>query len=248
MPITPFIKRCLALVLALCLLPSLMLGEAFQVMDLEATDAFFEGSVFVGDSILRHLGSYHAGLKKKGEGLLGNARFLAANGYSLSLGSRKQPRADRVTLTLNGNPVSVPDGLKKLKARRAFIMLGINDSAGSQLEKEMRMYTQMVANIRQALPEIEIIALSVTPMAKAAQKARRNQANIDRFNESLEALSRTLKIRYLDVSLGLKNEEGTLNLDLSEDRQVHLNDKGAQVLLQSIYDYAVSRTAETEKE
>ncbi len=127
-------------------------------------------------------------------------------------------------------------------------MLGINDSAGSQLEKEMRMYTQMVANIRQALPEIEIIALSVTPMAKAAQKARRNQANIDRFNESLEALSRTLKIRYLDVSLGLKNEEGTLNLDLSEDRQVHLNDKGAQVLLQSIYDDAVSRTAETEKE
>ncbi len=56
MPITPFIKRCLALVLALCLLPSLVLGEAFQVLDLEATDAFFESSVFVGDSILRHLG------------------------------------------------------------------------------------------------------------------------------------------------------------------------------------------------
>ncbi len=71
MPITPFIKRCLALVLALCLLPSLVLGEAFQVLDLEATDAFFESSVFVGDSILRHLGNYHAGLKKKGRACWG---------------------------------------------------------------------------------------------------------------------------------------------------------------------------------
>lgn len=236
--------RCLALILGLMLLGSGLFAPARAENAWEAADPFFEDTVFVGDSIMAQLGRYQAEAKKEGIPLLGEARFLAAVSYTLFLGSRQKAQPDKITLKIKGNPVSLHEGLKKLGAKRAFVMLGINDNAGAQLEKQIGFYAKMVEQIRQTNPGIDLICLSVTPVTKAAQKNRLSQLNIDRFNQALEALCGELGIGYLDVSTALKDKTGCLNRDFSSDRLVHLNEAGYDVIVEALYRYALTRLAE----
>lgn len=208
-----------------------------------AEEAFFNQTVFVGDSILRSVGKYQASRRKSGETLLGEARFLAADGYTLYAGSLKAIKEDRITLTLNGIPVTVPEGIQKLKARRAFVLLGLNDGAGSQLEKHLGFYERMIARILEANPGLDLIALSVTPVVKNAQSKRVRQSYIDQFNQALEGLCEKSGIGFLDVAGALKDEEGYLNPDYSSDNWVHLNDRGIEALVGVLYDYARERGA-----
>ncbi len=208
-----------------------------------AEDAFFDEAVFVGDSILRSVGRYVAQRRREGESPLGEASFLAADGYTLYAGSLRTIDPERINLTRNGVPVTVPDGIKATKARRAFVMLGLNDGAGSQLEKHLGFYERMITRILEKNPGLELIILSVTPVVKTAQAKRLSQLAIDRFNQGLEGLCGERGIAYLDVSSALKDEEGYLNRDFSSDRRVHLNDLGIEALIKTLHDYAGARAA-----
>lgn len=237
--------RCwTALFVGLLLATAVLPAPARAENTWEAADPFFEDTVFVGDSIMAQLGRYQAEAKKAGIPLLGEARFLAAVSYTLFLGSRQKAQPEKITLKIEGNPVSLHEGLKMLGAKRAFVMLGINDNAGAQLEKQIGFYARMVDQIRQTNPGIDLICLSVTPVTKAAQKNRLSQLNIDRFNQALEALCGELGIGYLDVSSALKDKTGCLNRDFSSDRLVHLNKSGYDVIVEALYRYALTRLAE----
>lgn len=228
-------KKAPCLLLAICLMLFIRVAHA--------EDAFFDEAVFVGDSILRSVGRYQAKRLKEGESLLGKASFLAADGYTLYAGSLKATDPDKINLSRNGVPVTVPEGIKRAKAKRAFVMLGLNDGAGSQLEKHLGFYERMITRILEANPGLELIALSVTPVVKAAQTKRLSQLYIDQFNHGLEALCEKMGVFYLDVSTALKDEEGYLNRDFSSDRQVHLNDQGIETLVETLYAYAGERQA-----
>lgn len=224
-----------------CLLITLGLMLFSCVSHAEGT--FFDEAVFVGDSILRSVGRYAAQRQEEGEALLGEARFLAADGYTLYAGSLRQADPDKISLILNGNPVTVPEGIKALKATRALVMLGLNDGAGSQLEKQLGFYERMITRIKEANPGLQLIVLSVTPVVKTGQTKRIRQLSLDQFNLGLEALCEKMAVDFWDVSSALKDEEGYLNRDYSSDRFVHLNDLGIDTLIGTLQDYAAERTA-----
>lgn len=203
--------------------------------------AFFKDTVFVGDSILRSVGKYCAARREAGESPLGEARFLAADGYTLYSGSLLKPGSGRINLVYAHRPVSVPEGIRAMGAKRAFVMLGINDGAGSQMEKHLGFYERMIRRILEASPGLDLIALSVTPVVKTAQTKRIRQMNIDLFNDALRALCEKEGIGFLDVSGALKDEEGYLNRDFSSDRQVHLNERGIEALAAVLNEYARER-------
>ncbi|MGI6687823.1 MAG: GDSL-type esterase/lipase family protein [Christensenellales bacterium] len=226
-------------------LPCLMLAILLTLLMCAALaeDNFFDQTVFVGDSILRSVGIYQAKRLKEGESLLNGAQFLAADGYKLSTGSRKQSNPNHINLIQNGKPVTPAEGILNLEVKRAFVMLGLNDKVGYYLEKNLRNYERMITRILEANPGLDLIVLSVTPVVKIGQSKLIRQSYIDQFNQGLQALCEKKGVDFWDVSSALKDAEGYLNPDYSYDQWIHLNNQGIQALIAALDEKAGERGA-----
>jgi len=204
-------------------------------------DAYFEGAVFVGDSIMQQIGRYKMEQGEKGRPILGNARFMTVSSYTLYQGSRVTPLEHKAALRYAGRKVSLADALKKMEARKAFILLGLNDQAGSRLDQEMLMYTRLIERARDKNPGVELIILSLTPITRGAQTKALNQKNFDAFNQRLESLCETLGVLFLDVATPLKDEDGFLSKAYAQDGRVHLSQEGMAVFVKALYAFAEGR-------
>jgi lysophospholipase L1-like esterase len=231
------VKRLLCLCLA-CLLVTACLPAG-------AEKPSFNDTVFVGDSIMQQIGRYRLEQKERGNPVLEGARFLAVSSYSLSQGSRITPNKDKPALMFRGMAVSLPDGLHMMEAKRAFIMLGMNDEAGARLDTHMRLYRRLIERTLKRNPDLELVALSVTPITKRAQTKKLNQANFNAFNTALEALCQELGVAYLDVATPLMNEEGFLRPDFSSDNRVHLSEEGVEVFVETIETFTLTLLEKT---
>ena len=200
-------------------------------------EEFFDHAVFLGDSVTYQLRGYAR--EKK---LFPGAKFLCVTNYNLGLACRTALNDAEAQLTLRGMRVTVQEGLKMLEARKVFILLGLNDHAGSNLKVDMERYSRIIDHIRDTLPDITIIAQTVTPIQKRLQGKTLNQENMNSFNEALEALCAEKGVLFLDIASPLKDEEGFLNTAYARDRSdnVHLNDAGLKVWADTLYAFADS--------
>ncbi len=231
-------KRLAALLIIPCLLLALILPVWAEG---QGADAYFDGAVFVGDSIMQQIGRYKMEQGEKGRNILGNARFLTASSYTLYQGSRIDPANHKTAFRLGGRKVSLGDGLKKMEASKAFVLLGLNDRAGDNLKSDMLLYTRLIDRVLARNPGLALVAISVTPIAKNAQTKVLNQDNFNKFNERLKALCQEKGVLYLDMASPLMNEEGFLDLAYTSDNRVHLNDKGIQIFVDTLYTFAQSQ-------
>lgn len=222
----------------LCLWFACLLAAACPPVGAESLT--FEGTVFVGDSIMQQIGRYRLEQTQRGNPMLEGARFLAISSYSLSQGSRVTPDESKPALMLRGSRVSLPEGLRILEAKRAFVMLGMNDEAGARLNPQLNQYRRLIERVLNRNPGLELVALSVTPIAKRAQTKNLNQANFNAFNTALEALCQELGVIYLDVATPLMDEEGFLRPEFSSDNRVHLSKEGMEVFVKTIEAFALA--------
>lgn len=219
----------------LCLLTACLLAAA--CLPGWAEKAAFEGTVFVGDSIMQQIGRYRLEQSGRGNPVLDGARFLTISSYSLYQGSRVTPAKHKPAPRLRGERVSLANGLHIMEAKRAFVMLGMNDEAGSDLNSHMLLYRRLIERCLKRNPDLTFIALSVTPITKAAQTKKLNQENFNAFNAALASLCGELGVSYLDVATPLMDEEGFLRPDFSSDNRVHLSKTGMEVFVKTIEDY-----------
>lgn len=219
-------KRLTALLLV-CLISAVCLPAP-------AETASFEGAVFVGDSIMQQIGRYRLEQAERNRPVLEGARFLTISSYSLYQGSRITPAKHKPAPRLRGERVSLPDALHIMQANRAFILLGMNDRAGSDLNQHMLLYTRLIERVLKRNPELSLVALSVTPIAKGAQTKELNQQNFNAFNAALEKLCAKMGVVYLDVATPLMDGEGFLRQDYTSDNRVHLSKAGMQVFVETI--------------
>lgn len=225
-----------ALVLITCLMALCLAVQA-------QANPSFEGTVFVGDSIMQQIGRYRLEQAERGSPVLAGARFLTISSYSLYQGSRVTPVKHKPAPRLRGERVSLPDALHIMEAQRAFILLGMNDEAGSKLDTHMLLYTRLIERTLKRNPGLRLIALSVTPITKGAQTQKLNQQNFNAFNTRLEALCGELGVGYLDVATPLMDEEGYLKPEYCSDNRVHLSREGMAVFIQTIEAFVQSQAA-----
>lgn len=206
-------------------------------------EIFFDHTVFLGDSVTTQLRTYAR--EKK---LLPGAKFLCVTNYNLGLACRTTLNDAEAQLTLRGLKVTTPEGLKMLQAEKVFILLGLNDHAGSNLPVDMERYSRIIDHIRDVLPDAMIVAQTVTPIQKRLQGKTLNQENMNSFNEALETLCAEKDVYFLDIASPLKDEEGFLNTAYARDRSdnVHLNNAGLKVWTDTLYAFADALTARDE--
>lgn len=202
-----------------------------------AYDSYFDGTVFIGDSVTQGLENYVSHQKKDNAAFLGDVHFLATKSYMLRDASKLKVSAKH-TMTYEGEKVTIYDGVERMGAKRAFILLGLNDWAGAQIERSIEDYTAIIENMQQTNPGVELIIQSVTPVCKERATEKINSRNMDAFNVELKKLCEEKGVGYIDVSTPLKDGAGNLDVSYSSDKYVHLNSKGLSIWVQTLRAYA----------
>lgn len=201
-------------------------------------DSYFDDAVFVGDSVTQGLQYYVMYRQGQGENTLGNAKFLAAASYNLATAG-KPFNESKINVTYQGTAMSIEDAVSAMGARHMFIMLGLNDWAGSAVDANIKLYRAMLERVLAAVPDLKITVQSCTPVTPEGEKPKLTSASMDKFNEALKALCQEMGIEYLDVATPLKNAEGKLNPAYSSDNYVHLNNDGLRIWVDTLHGYAL---------
>lgn len=233
------VKKLFVLLAALFLaLPAVQAREADM-------DAYFAGSAFVGDSIMGQIGRFMMQQSAEGKAVFPGAKLIHAGAYSLYLASQLIPPEGSVALTFQGHRFSLADAVHRLDMSRVFILLGRCDNPGvpEHLERMMRYWTRIFDRIHQKSPDVEIIAISMPPVAEKYQTRYLRQEYIDRYNLAYEALCLEKDVIFCDISTSMKNAQGFMKLELSSPDGVHFSQAGILAFVDAINDFVRTQVA-----
>lgn len=237
------IKKLLLISLIVTLLVSAAAAGKASAPPVTPEAAFFDDAVFVGDSVTNQIRRHCTTRRSEGISIFGSARFLSAGAYSLYLAGLKRVPENEPAILYRGSYVTLAQGLKAMEAKQVYILLGLADDPGYNPERDIQRYTKMVARIREALPDIKIMAMSLTPITRQGQSEKTTQKGIDLFNQNLQQLCRELDMTYIDIATPLKNEDGFLPGAYSNDKKVHLSEAGLDILTNTLHQFAREQLA-----
>ncbi len=109
---------------------------------------------------------------------------------------------------------------------KLFILLGINDIwEGDSVEGFVERYRALVTQFEEQTPGTRIYIESMLPVSTAAleRNPHINNAIIDGVNAELKKMAQELRADYIDVNTVMKDENGNLRSEYSNDG-VHLID------------------------
>ncbi len=131
---------------------------------------------------------------------------------------------------------------------RIFINIGTNDigSPDYQLDALIGNYEKILVQIKERLPETEITLMAYYPVNEvdkvpdnewgAHMFDTRTNANIAIANAAVEKLAKKLGCRFIDVSEGLRDENGRLKKEFTIEG-IHMYANGYQVVLENLKKY-----------
>lgn len=119
----------------------------------DADWSFFDDAVFIGDSVSLKLRNYVIEQRKTDPGFLGSAQFLTSG--SLGSGNALWEVSDEsVHPAFQGVKMRLEDSIPLTKAKKVFIMLGINDLNVYGIDGAIDNYTTLLELIQAAVPDV----------------------------------------------------------------------------------------------
>lgn len=186
---------------------------------------WFDDAVFIGDSVTLKL-SYYAD-----NGSLGKAEFLCQGSLGYGNALWDLDAKGNVHPSYEGKKYTVDEGAKMLKAKKIFIMFGMNDIGLYGIDDSVKNMKKLTERVAKKNPDAKIYIQSVTPMLEKKQLKDLNNKTIDSFNEKIKAVCDENGYSYLDVASIMKNEEGSLKSEYCSDPEamgIHFSDDGCK--------------------
>jgi len=124
------------------------------------------------------------------------------------------------------NANTTGDALKRVnevidkKPDKVFIMLGTNDIwKAMDVRVTIDNYNDIVTRIRTACPYTDVIIQSVLPMGKNAFERNHLASNksIDNLNIKLKNMAKDFDLKYVDIGILLKDNNGNMHSKYSDD-------------------------------
>ena len=212
-----------------------------EMLDSGMFDAFYDETVFVGDSLTLQFKNYIRAERAKQEGVLGTAQFLGAVGMNASFASTNRANPEGVTFTYRGNACTLTYALRAMEAKRAVILLGINDIFRNR-ETVKESFRTLVGVIQTYCPDTEIVILGFLPVRD--RYCREHSIDIDEWNafsNEVGEIVQSCGATFLSFASELMDENGYLDLRYSSDNNYHLNEEGNAVWLNFLRRYAASQ-------
>lgn len=200
----------------------------------EEIDAYFADSVFVGDSIM--LGFRNYCMKQK-DSYLNDIQFLAAGSFSVT-NSLWNVTEKSVHPVYQGKKRQIWESISMMDVKRVFLFFGMNDLNVSGLEGTCEKYKQLISNIKEKSPDVEIHLISMTYTLKGAGKGKLKNDIIREFNVLLQDMAKENGWGFMDMATPLSDENGDLAANYCSDGYVHQSREAYDVWSTVIRDYA----------
>lgn len=207
--------------------------DTYEVSE-EEIDAYFNNSVFVGDSIM--LGFRNYCMKQK-DSFLNHIQFLAAGSFSVT-NALWDVTEKSVHPVYKGQKRQIWESISMMETPRVFLFFGMNDLNVSGLEGTCEKYKELISKIKEKSPDVEIHIISMTYTLKDAGKGKLNNDTIREFNELLKVMASENGWGYLDMATPLSDENGNLTEQYCSDGFVHQSRAAYDVWTTVIRDYA----------
>lgn len=185
---------------------------------------FFDDAAFVGDSVTVKLQAYN-----NSTSALGKASFLCVGSYSLTHAVN-----NTLNLTFRGKVTTVQDALAVCKAKKVFILLGMNDIGYIPMDTCMENWAKFIKNIRAKNPKIQIFIQSGTPIYVGGQTNSLTNAKMDEYNINLKKFAKENDCRYIDIATPMKDVNNGLKYEYCSDNYVHMSDAGCEVWVNTL--------------
>ncbi|MGN0372570.1 MAG: GDSL-type esterase/lipase family protein [Enterocloster sp.] len=183
----------------------------------EEIDAYFDGTVLVGDSVMMGFRNY---AMRHQDTYLSRIGFLAAGSFSVN-NSLWPVNAESVHPVYQGQKRHVWESISMMGARRVFLFFGLNDLNINGLEGTCEKYKELIAKIREESPDAEIHLMSMTYTLKDKGIGKLNNDSIRRFNLMLSQMAAENGWGFVDIASPLADENGDLAADYCSDGFVH---------------------------
>ena len=198
------------------------------------TDAYFDNSVFVGDSIMLGFRNY---AMKRQDPFLSRLQFLAAGSYSVN-NALWEVNEKSVHPMYRGKQRQVWESISMMGGRRVFLMLGMNDLNINGLEGSCEKYKELVEKIRETDQEAEIHIMSMTYVMKGKGTGLLENDTIREYNSMLKQMAEENGWGYVDIADALADENGDLAKEYCSDDFAHQRPEAYDIWVSVLRDYA----------
>lgn len=197
-------------------------------------DAYFDDSVFVGDSIMLGFRNY---AMKRQDTFLSRMSFLAAGSFSAN-NALWDVDDKSVHPVYQGQQRQVWESISLMGSKKAFLMLGMNDLNITGLEGSREKYEELIGKIKEKNPDTEIIIMSMTYVLKGKETGKLQNDTIREFNGMLQAMAEENGWGFVDVAEALADENGDLAEEYCSDGFAHQNPEAYDVWVSVLRKYA----------
>lgn len=217
----------------------------------QTAEAFFQNTLFVGDSIMEGIRQYVMSQREE-TSCLGDAKFLTTT-IGISLADLVGDRQAGIFYSYKGQETALEDIVTDLCPDRIFLLLGLNDLSvieeNPQVSQVVDRYRRLAENLTACLPETQIVIITNPPKIASAwlpdYAVNRSFSNqlIDDFSASLMEMCQSEGIACIDAHTLLQDTSGALPEDYCRDGYVHLNNAGSAVVVDALYQFAQEQLA-----
>ena len=204
---------------------------------------YYGDSVFIGDSIMEGFRIYSV----RQDNFVHDIQFLTAISYSVH-NEMRPVKGNIPHPEYQGKKYHVWDILPILGKKRAFILLGTNDLVSYGPEANRDKYKELIDQILETSPDLEIHIVSVTYTVKGKEKGCLYNPYIDLYNSLLQEMAEENGWGYIDLCTAISDGEGNLEASLSSDNFVHLKISAYALWEDELINYANTMLLEAEAE
>ncbi|MDO4296736.1 MAG: GDSL-type esterase/lipase family protein [bacterium] len=203
----------------------------------EEIDAYFQDSVFVGDSVM--VGFRNYALRRQ-DSFLANIKFLAAGSLSAH-NAFWEISANSVHPIYQGEKRMIWDSISMMQAKKVFLFLGLNDLNIGGVDGSCAKYKELIDKIKEKVPDVEISVISMTYTLAGKGKGKLNNEEIRKFNEKLAQMAQENGWGFVNLAPALADENGDLAPQYCSDQFVHQTTAAYDVWVSVLRSYAKER-------
>jgi lysophospholipase L1-like esterase len=207
----------------------------------KADVSYLDDAVFIGDSVSLKLKNYVTIQRKSNPSFFGKAQFLAAGSMG-SANALKALSATSIHPAYNGQKMLLEDSVAAMKAKKVYVMLGINDIALYGINGAVQNMEKLLGNIKAKSPDAMILVQSATPMIKEKQMKQLNNPNLISYDNALSKMCKDKGYYFVDVAAALRDSSGNLPREYCSDPDnlgIHFTDKACEIWINYILTHSV---------
>lgn len=196
----------------------------------DAGEDYFQGTLFVGDSITTGIPLYRA---------MSGAQTVAATGINPDTILTKPVIRDT-----DGNLRTVLEAMSALTPQKIFIQLGANGIAWIGEDAFIERYRTLIEAIRAQHPDAMLGVQSIFPVTKEKSLSENGayaNEKIDAYNEALMELCEEEGVAYLNVAEAFKEADGALAPGVSADG-IHIGPRYYEIWARYLRTHPLSDT------